>query len=81
MQLGIALKTIGDASRGNKAMKLAVITPRQDKNHWLDDYGSPFRDDALKLAPLEEDRLLSEVRNALLSTLSKKARGQRQLST
>ena len=40
LQLGIALKTMGDAPRGAEAMKLAVTTPRQDENRWLGDYGS-----------------------------------------
>lgn len=29
LQLGIALKTMGDAPRGDAALKLAVATPRQ----------------------------------------------------
>ncbi len=40
-----------------------------------------LRDDALKLALLEENRLLPEVQNMLLSTLSEEAYGQRWLST
>ncbi|MCV5664693.1 hypothetical protein OFN50_37285, partial [Escherichia coli] len=35
LQLGIALKTMGDAPRGDAALKLAVATPRQDENRWL----------------------------------------------
>jgi uncharacterized protein YfaS (alpha-2-macroglobulin family) len=81
LQLGIALKTMGDAPRGDAALKLAVATPRQDENRWLGDYGSPLRDDALKLALLEENKLLPEVQNQLLSTLSEEAYGQRWLST
>jgi uncharacterized protein YfaS (alpha-2-macroglobulin family) len=30
LQLGIALKTMGDAPRGDAALKLAVATPRQE---------------------------------------------------
>jgi uncharacterized protein YfaS (alpha-2-macroglobulin family) len=63
------------------ALKLAVATPRQDENRWLGDYGSPLRDNALKLALLEENKLLPEVQNQLLSTLSEEAYGQRWLST
>ncbi len=81
LQLGIALKTMGDAPRGDAALKLAVATPRQDENRWLGDYGSPLRDNALKLALLEENKLLPEVQNQLLSTLSEEAYGQRWLST
>lgn len=67
--------------RGDEAMKLAVATPRRDENRWLGDYGSPLRDDALKLALLEENKLLPEVQNTLLSTLSEETYGQRWLST
>lgn len=81
LQLGIALKTMGDAPRGDAALKLAVATPRQDENRWLGDYGSPLRDNALKLALLEENKLLPEVQTQLLSTLSEEAYGQRWLST
>ena len=55
--------------------------PAQDENRWLGDYGSPLRDNALKLALLEENKLLPEVQNQLLSTLSEEAYGQRWLST
>ena len=55
--------------------------PAPDENRWLGDYGSPLRDDALKLALLEENKLLPEVQNQLLSTLSEEAYGQRWLST
>ncbi|WMI91422.1 hypothetical protein RB536_06355 [Escherichia coli] len=82
LQLGIALKTMGDAPRGDAALKLAAANPRQDSDErWLGDYGSPLRDNALKLALLEENKLLPEVQNQLLSTLSEEAYGQRWLST
>ncbi|VDR25430.1 MG2 domain [Raoultella terrigena] len=81
LQLGIALKTMGDAPRGEQALKLAMTTPRQDRDRWLGDYGSALRDDALKLALLEENKLLPEAQNALLSSLADEAYGQRWLST
>ncbi len=81
LQLGIALKTMGDAPRGDEALKLAVTTPRHNENRWLGDYGSQLRDDALKLALLEENKLLPEVQNQLLGSLSEEAFGQRWLST
>ncbi|MCF6689601.1 alpha-2-macroglobulin family protein [Raoultella terrigena] len=81
LQLGIALKTMGDAPRGEQALKLAMTTPRQDRDRWLGDYGSALRDDALKLALLEENKLLPEAQNALLSSLAEEAYGQRWLST
>ncbi|RAN85596.1 hypothetical protein B5P41_34115, partial [Bacillus sp. SRB_28] len=77
LQLGIALKAMGDAPRGEQALKLAMTTPRQDRDRWLGDYGSALRDDALKLALLEENKLLPEAQNALLSSLADEAYGQR----
>jgi uncharacterized protein YfaS (alpha-2-macroglobulin family) len=81
LQLGVALKLMGDAPRGDEALKLAMATPRQDANRWLGDYGSELRDDALKLALLEENKLLPEAQNTLLSNLAEEAYGQRWLST
>lgn len=81
LQLGVALKLMGDAPRGGEALKLALTTPRQDANRWLGDYGSELRDDALKLALLEENKLLPEAQNTLLSHLADEAYGQRWLST
>lgn len=81
LQLGIALKAMGDAPRGEQALKLAMTTPRQDRDRWLGDYGSALRDNALKLALLEENKLLPEAQNALLSSLADEAYGQRWLST
>lgn len=81
LQLGIALKAMGDAPRGEQALQLAMTTPRQDRDRWLGDYGSALRDDALKLALLEENKLLPEAQTALLSSLAEEAYGQRWLST
>ncbi|MGQ7174287.1 hypothetical protein ACUOCP_57665, partial [Escherichia sp. R-CC3] len=48
LQLGVALKTMGDATRGEEAIVLALKTPRNsDERIWLGDYGSPLRDNAL----------------------------------
>ncbi|WP_211843250.1 alpha-2-macroglobulin family protein [Raoultella ornithinolytica] len=81
LQLGIALKAMGDAPRAEQALTLAMSTPRQDTDCWLGDYGSALRDDALKLALLEENQLLPDAQNTLLSTLAEEAYGQRWLST
>ena len=43
LQLGVALKTMGDATRGEEAIALALKTPRNsDERIWLGDYGSPL---------------------------------------
>ncbi|MET6678789.1 alpha-2-macroglobulin family protein [Citrobacter amalonaticus] len=81
LQLGMALKTMGDAKRSDDAVALALSTPRHDERQWLADYGSPLRDNALMLALLEENNLRPDVQNSLLNTLSEQAFGQRWLST
>lgn len=81
LQLGIALKNMGDANRSEQALTLALNTPRRDAHQWMADYGSQLRDNALMLALLEENKLKPEVQNTLLNTLSEQAFGQRWLST
>ena len=81
LQLGIALKNMGDANRSEQALTLALNTPRRDTQQWMADYGSALRDNALMLALLEENKLKPDVQNTLLNTLSEQAFGQRWLST
>ncbi|WP_049010623.1 alpha-2-macroglobulin family protein [Citrobacter koseri] len=81
LQLGIALKNMGDASRSEQALTLALNTPLRDAQQWMADYGSPLRDNALMLSLLEENKLQPEAQNTLLTTLSEQAFGQRWLST
>lgn len=51
MQLGMALKLMGDAPRSQQALDLALKTPRNDSKNWMADYGSQLRDNALMLSP------------------------------
>lgn len=82
LQLGVALKIMGDATRGEEAIALALKTPRNsDERIWLGDYGSPLRDSALMLSLLEENKLLPDEQYSLLNTLSQQAFGERWLST
>ena len=81
LQLGIALKNMGDANRSEQALTLALNTPRRDTQQWMADYGSALRDNALMLALLEENKIKPDVQNTLLNTLSEQAFGQRWLST
>ncbi|ANG93740.1 alpha-2-macroglobulin family protein [Enterobacteriaceae bacterium 155047] len=81
MQLGMALKLMGDAPRSQLALDLAVKTPRQESKRWMADYGSQLRDNALMLSLLEEYKLLPEEQNSLLNALSEQAFSQRWLST
>ncbi|MEX9250803.1 hypothetical protein AB8G87_29690, partial [Salmonella enterica] len=69
------------ARRGEEAITLALNTPRQDERQWIADYGSSLRDNALMLSLLEENNLRPDAQNALLSSLSEQAFGQRWLST
>ena len=81
VQLGLALKLMGDAPRAEQAIGLGLKTARADKRSWLADYGSQLRDNALVLSLLEENKLLPDAQNALLAELSQGAFGQRWLST
>ena len=81
MQLGMALKLMGDAPRSQQALDLALKTPRNDRKTWMADYGSPLRDNALMLSLLEEYKLLPDAQNTLLNALSEQAFSQRWLST
>lgn len=73
---------MGDATRGEEAIALALKTPRNsDERIWLGDYGSPLRDNALMLSLLEENKLLPDEQYTLLNTLSQQAFGERWLST
>lgn len=81
MQLGVALKLMGDAQRSEQALALALKTPRAKDNRWLADYGSELRDNALMLALLQENTLLEQEQTRLLTTISEQAYGQRWLST
>ncbi|MRS14676.1 alpha-2-macroglobulin family protein [Enterobacteriaceae bacterium RIT691] len=81
VQLGLALKAMGDAPRGDTAIQQGLNTPRLDKNSWMADYGSALRDNALVLSLLEENKLLPDAQNTLLNTLSQQAFGERWLST
>ncbi|MFE4111975.1 alpha-2-macroglobulin [Kosakonia sp. YIM B13611] len=81
MQLGVALKLMGDAQRSEQALALALKTSRPQSGHWLADYGSELRDNALMLALLEENNLLPQEQPRLLATLAEQAYGQRWLST
>lgn len=81
VQLGVALKLMGDAPRGDEAIKLGLQISRSDERIWMADYGSELRDKAMMLSLLEENKLLPEQQNQLLMDLSNLAYSQRWLST
>lgn len=81
VQLGVALKLMGDAPRSQQALTAGVQTKRSDERIWMADYGSDLRDKAMVLSLLEENKLLPEQQNQLLPELSNLAYSQRWLST
>ncbi len=81
VQLGVALKLMGDAPRSQQALALGLQTKRSDERIWMADYGSDLRDKAMTLSLLEENKLLAEQQNQLLLELSNLAYSQRWLST
>lgn len=81
VQLGIALKMMGDMPRADTAINEGLKKTRSEKNYWLEDYGSPLRDNALMLSLLTENVMQPEARDSLLLSLSESLNGQRWLST
>ena len=81
VQLGIALKLMGDAPRASDLIGEGVNASRPAENLWLEDYGSKLRDNALILNLLAENHLLPDEQDRLLIQLSQQLNGKRWLST
>ena len=81
VQLGLALKLMGDAPRGTELIAEGINHPRPANNIWLEDYGSELRDNALILSLLAENQLLPDEQGKLLLKLSQQLNGKRWLST
>ncbi|MDX7988885.1 alpha-2-macroglobulin family protein [Xenorhabdus sp. 12] len=69
VQLGIALKIMGDNTRGDKAVELGVHKSRKS-DYSLGDYGSIIRDDAQIVSLLAEHNMLPKERDDKLLDLS-----------
>ena len=80
VQLGLALKLMGDQQRAQLALAQGIGLERKP-NSWLGDYGSPVRDRALILALITENQLLPDMQGPLLIDLAKAVHGQRWFST
>ncbi|PHM38283.1 alpha-2-macroglobulin family protein [Xenorhabdus innexi] len=80
VQLGIALKMMGDNDRGNEAIHLGVSESRQS-GYGLDDYGSTIRDDAWIVSLLAENKILPKERDEKLLKLSNEISSQKYFST
>ncbi|MDU4126356.1 alpha-2-macroglobulin [Pantoea sp.] len=80
MQLGVALKLMGDAQRSQLAVAQAASLTRPDDS-WIGDYGSTVRDQGMMIALLAENQLQPDLQNSLLLSLSKELNGKRGFST
>jgi alpha-2-macroglobulin len=56
VQLGIALKLMGDEGRASTAIAEGIAKPR-DSGYWWGDYGSPLRDAALSYTLLQRHKI------------------------
>ena len=80
VQLSIALRAMGDQPRADQALIAGLAVPRK-VDQWLGDYGSPLRDQALILALLEENNLMSREREQRVFALSDQVAATQWLST
>ncbi|NMY72898.1 alpha-2-macroglobulin [Pseudomonas sp. WS 5071] len=80
VQLSIALQKMGDQPRADQALVAGLAVTRKP-NQWLGDYGSPLRDQALILALLEENNVMSGQREARVFALADQLAASQWLST
>lgn len=80
VQLSIALQKMGDLPRADQALAAGLAVTRKG-DQWLGDYGSPLRDQALILALLEENDLMTAQREQRLFDLSDQLAASPWLST
>ncbi|MGJ0127579.1 alpha-2-macroglobulin family protein [Pantoea sp. RHCKP32] len=80
MQLGVALKLMGDGQRAQQAIMQGATLTRPEKT-WYGDYGSTVRDEGMMIALLAEYKLQPQLQNSLLLALSKEVNGKRWFST
>jgi uncharacterized protein YfaS (alpha-2-macroglobulin family) len=81
VQLGIALRLMGDEARGDQAIVEGLRKPRED-GYWWGDYGSVLRDAALSYALLSKHKIAAPGRDALVSVVAGELnRPQQWLST
>ncbi|MDH0621074.1 alpha-2-macroglobulin family protein [Pseudomonas fulva] len=79
VQLAVALDKMGDKPRADQALQAGLAVSRG--KHWMADYGSPLRDQALILALLQENKLASGQVDQRLFALSDEVAANRWLST
>ncbi|WP_434524262.1 alpha-2-macroglobulin family protein [Photorhabdus asymbiotica] len=80
VQLGVALKLMGDNTRADEAVRLGIDKNRND-DFGLGDYGSAIRDNALIVALLTENNMLPKDRDEKLLELSDELTSRNYFST
>lgn len=80
VQLGIALKLMGDEARARVAIAEGIAKPR-DNGYWWGDYGSPLRDAALSYALLQRHRIQAQGSAALVTLAAAELDRSRWTST
>ncbi|MCL2325974.1 MAG: alpha-2-macroglobulin family protein, partial [Proteobacteria bacterium] len=81
IQLGIALKLMGDDTKGQELIAQGVAFKENATYRWYGDYGSKIRNDAMSFALLAEHSLNETDQNRLLFRLSDEIMDKTYLST
>jgi hypothetical protein len=84
VQLGIAMKRMGDSKRAEAAFDAAVAVPYGMSGYdweWLGDYGTKLRDSALAYALLEQNKIAHKRKETLLAEVIELMPRARWLST
>ncbi|HHQ4557618.1 alpha-2-macroglobulin family protein [Aeromonas hydrophila] len=79
LHLSLALSAMGDEQNAAKALSRALATERGDD--YLDDYGSPLRDQALELSLLRQHKLAADRWSALSGKVADTLAHRQWLST
>ena len=80
VQLGLALKLMGDETRAQTALAEGVKKSR-DNGYWWGDYGSPLRDAALSYALLDRHKVKVDGRDNLVAVAAAELGKNRYTST
>ncbi len=81
VQLGIALKLMGDELKAKEVIDQALNMPVRSNQYWLGDYGSSLRDQALIISLLNEHKYREDLTADMLMSLSNDLGNQTYLST
>ncbi|MFV0482122.1 MAG: MG2 domain-containing protein [Campylobacteraceae bacterium] len=81
MQLGIALKLMGDNEKGEELINKSVSIKTDRGTRWYSDYGSDIRDNAMMLFLANEHNLFANTKGQMLLNLSNNIKNRRYFST